>query len=378
MDGVFESIPEIIDSASKSLLATFSLLVILLTLLAFLFFRKSSARIKVSIFLLLLLGVVVFSVTLFSGDFNGENHLSKIDDTLIIGGKDFPESNIILEIMAQTIHSKIPNLKIERIYSITVSRNIFDKMLRGEVHLYGEYTGTILAKHFNRPFREYSNLKSHSKNFINKLFQKDKDKRHLKWLGRFGFDNKYMLTMLRVKAEAIGIIGKDGRTNISRLSGVSDKLTFRSTPDFFDRPDGLKGLVTEYKLNFKDDQIILHEDKYSSLKNNEMDVTDGYETDPEIYSEDNLFIKIEDDQGFFPSYYLGPLIDQGFLEKFGTLEIVLAMLSNKISEKEMAGLIGQYQKEGLYGKNLNTSGIAQSKLQKIVHKFLVKKKVLAD
>jgi hypothetical protein len=60
MNGFIEQIPKTITEASKSPLGIFALMIILLSLLGFYFFRRASERTRIGVFLLLLVGVVLY------------------------------------------------------------------------------------------------------------------------------------------------------------------------------------------------------------------------------------------------------------------------------------------------------------------------------
>jgi len=65
MDKVFESAPSIIAEAAKSPLGIFALMVFALSVLGFVFFRKSSERTRTAIFILMFLGVASFGYATF-------------------------------------------------------------------------------------------------------------------------------------------------------------------------------------------------------------------------------------------------------------------------------------------------------------------------
>lgn len=65
MNKLLESAPGIIREAAKSPLGLFALMILVLAVLAFFFFRTASERTRVAIFLLLLIGVASFTVAIF-------------------------------------------------------------------------------------------------------------------------------------------------------------------------------------------------------------------------------------------------------------------------------------------------------------------------
>lgn len=62
MDQLFKSLPDIIKAAAQSRLGILALLVVALAILAYVFFARASAKVRVGIFVLLFAGVAGFGV----------------------------------------------------------------------------------------------------------------------------------------------------------------------------------------------------------------------------------------------------------------------------------------------------------------------------
>lgn len=62
MDQVLQSTPEIIEQAAKSPLGIFALMIIALSILGFFFFRTSSERTRIAMFVLMFIGVASFGI----------------------------------------------------------------------------------------------------------------------------------------------------------------------------------------------------------------------------------------------------------------------------------------------------------------------------
>lgn len=65
MDALFKSLPDIIKAAAQSQLGILALLVVAISLLAYVFFAKASEKSRLGVFVLLFLGVVGFGVAMF-------------------------------------------------------------------------------------------------------------------------------------------------------------------------------------------------------------------------------------------------------------------------------------------------------------------------
>lgn len=65
MDQLFKSLPDIIKAAAQSQLGILALLVVALSILAYVFFAKATVNVRVGIFVLLFAGVIGFGVAMF-------------------------------------------------------------------------------------------------------------------------------------------------------------------------------------------------------------------------------------------------------------------------------------------------------------------------
>jgi hypothetical protein len=65
MDKLAEHLPSIISAAAQSLLGTFALLAVALSVLAYFFFAKAREKVRVGVFVLLFLGVLGFAAAMF-------------------------------------------------------------------------------------------------------------------------------------------------------------------------------------------------------------------------------------------------------------------------------------------------------------------------
>lgn len=245
-------------------------------------------------------------------------------DTIVIGGKKFSEQSILGEMYAALIE-KNTHLKVERRFWLGGTQVVHQAILRGDIDLYPEYTGTayevILKRHsLKDPRRVYDNVKeAYAEDF------------HLQWLGPIGFNNTYALTMRQVKANHLGI------KTISDLAAGSGKLTAGFDPEFLERPDGWPGLERAYDLRFAgsprqlDPGIV-----YRAVANGDVDVVDTYSTDGRIPA--FKLVILRDDKHFFPPYYAAPVVREEVLKEHPELKQVLNKLAGKISESEMQRL----------------------------------------
>jgi len=205
---------------------------------------------------------------------------------VIVGSKDFTESVILAEIMAQMLEKQ--GVAVEREFEL--GGNIpHDGLLSKQIDVYPEYTGTAytaILKHspITNPQAVYDQTKTeYAKRF------------GLVVSPPLGFSNDY----------AILIRGEVARKD--RLKTISDAVPFAKNwqagfgQDFMSRADGYDGLTKAYGLNFakqpREMDLAL---TYRALQSGQLDLIAGNSTDGLISALD-LF-QLADDKHYFPPY----------------------------------------------------------------------------
>lgn len=252
-------------------------------------------------------------------------------DTVVIGGKKFSEQSILGEMYATLIEENT-NLKVERRFWLGGTQVVHQAILRGDIDMYPEYTGTayqvILKEHeLKDPGEVYEAVKSA---YAGKF--------HLEWLKPVGFNNTYALTMRREEARRLGV------GTISQLAAKSSRLSAGMDPEFLERPDGWPGLQKTYDLQFGsrprqlDPGIV-----YRAVASGDVDVVDTYSTDGRIPAFGLLVLR--DDKRFFPPYYAAPVVRQDLIAEHPELRGVLNKLAGQINESEMQQLNHQVDQQ---------------------------------
>lgn len=240
---------------------------------------------------------------------------------VIVASKPTSEQYILGEIIAQSIENK-SDIHVVRKFGIGGgTSNIHPAILKGEVDVYPEYTGTAWL----------FVLKNEKENNPEILFRKLKEKYqqefNLTWAGRLGFNNTFTLAMPEIVANDNNI------TSFSQLAAVSDQFSLGAEFDFFEREDGFKGLVDLYGFEF---QKIVELDinlKYQALENNTVDVINAFSTDSRI---EHLNLRVlHDDRNFFPAYQAGIVVRNETIALFPELEDIFNALSHQISGEDM-------------------------------------------
>ncbi len=230
-----------------------------------------------------------------------------------VGSKKFTENVILGEMVRLLVENeRIPVVCHEELGG---TRILWNALVRGEIDVYPEYTGTI-----GREIAAGRNLQGEEE-------IRDYVSRHGVRMSRgLGFNNTYALGMKEEVAQRLGI------TKISDLRRYP-RLKFGFTNEFMNRQDGWPGLRQAYRLPQKDVLGLEHELAYVGLQSDSIQVTDLYSTDAEIAY--YHFRTLKDDLHFFPAYD-AVLLYRADLEKIWPRGVkAMLRLENRIFEPEM-------------------------------------------
>lgn len=270
-------------------------------------------------------GIVFCVIALFAISIVGCSNSDKI----VIGGKDFTEQDIMVDMMTLLIENDT-KLKVEKKTWLN-SNVIWNSMKSKQIDVYVEYTGTGLVNILKKspvtdPEQAYNAVKDEFK----KKYQ-------ITWLKPIGFNNTYAMAMRKEDAKKLNI------KSISDLAKQSSNLVLGTEQVFIVREDTLKAMNKLYGTKFKDIKSMDTGLKYTALKNGSVQVIDAFSTDGRIPSHD--LILLEDDKHLFPPYYAVPIIQDDVLKDHPELEKVLNKLAGKITDEEMQKLNQQVEIE---------------------------------
>jgi osmoprotectant transport system substrate-binding protein/osmoprotectant transport system permease protein len=263
-----------------------------------------------------LIGMILVAVLLL-----GITGCTQEDKKIVLASKPMSEQYIIAEMLSLLIESET-DITVEKKLGIGGgTSNIHPGMLSGEIDLYPEYTGTgwlfVLKRDLIRDSGElYDAVKDE--------YAREYD---IHWSGLYGFNNTFGLVVTRKVADEYGL------KTYSDLAKVGGDLVFGANSDFFEREDGYPGLQTVYGMDFGAIKEIAIGLKYDAILTEEIDVTTIYTTDGRL--EGSGLVVLEDDLGFFASYYAATLIRAETLAKYPELEGVLEKMTGLISNNDM-------------------------------------------
>ena len=251
-------------------------------------------------------------------------------DRIVVGSKNFTESFLLGEIMAQMIEART-SLKVDRRFYLAGTYICQQAILAGRIDVYPEYTGTALTAILKQDT-------SAQKEDVYKRVKNEYERRFGLTLGpAFGFNDTF----------AMEIRGEDARRlnikTLSQATAFAPQWRAGFGYEFMERPDGYRGLAATYGLHFAEQPRIMDLGLLArALKDHQIDLAGGNTTDGLIPALD-LFV-LADDRHYFPPYEAVPVIRRQTLEQHPEIAQVLAELGGKISDEEMQNM--NYAVEG--------------------------------
>ena len=245
-------------------------------------------------------------------------------DRVVISSKNFTESLILGELMAQEIEARTP-LKVERRFYLAGTYICHQGILAGRIDIYPEYTGTALT----------AILKQKPESDRTQVYQRVKseyEKRLGLTLGpAFGFNDTFAMEIRGEQARRLNL------KTLSEAAGYAPRWRAGFGYEFMERPDGYTGLVAAYGLHFAEAPRIMDLGLLArALHEGQIDLAAGNTTDGLIPALD-LFV-LEDDRHYFPPYEAVPVVRRQTLEQHPEVARVLAEFAGRISDQEMRQL----------------------------------------
>ena len=242
-------------------------------------------------------------------------------DRIVVGSKNFTESFILGELVAQQIelHTK---LKVERRFYLAGTYICQQAMLSGRIDIYPEYTGTALTAVLKQPATGdrkdvYQNVKREYENRFGLT------------LGpAFGFNDTFAMEIRGEEARRLNV------KTLSQAAAYAARWRAGFGYEFMERPDGYQGLIQTYGLHFAEQPRIMDLGLLArALKDHQIDFAGGNATDGLIPALD-LFV-LADDRHYFPPYEAVPVIRKQVLQQHPELSSILQALEGTISDAAM-------------------------------------------
>ena len=299
----------------------------------------------------LLIGVVVMGYATWQG-LHRRSNPSAGRGHVTVGSKDFTESILLAEIVAQMLEAQ--NIDVDRRFDLG-GNLAHGAVVGGQIDLYPEYTGTAFTAILHH--QPIADPKA-----VHDQVQREYSSQFSLWVSRpLGFDNTF----------AILVRGEDARR--LNLKTILDAAKYAPQwqagfgHDFIVRPDGYPGFSRAYGLQFTGVSEMALDLTYAALASHKVDMIAGNSTDGRIGALD--LVQLEDDRHYFPPYEAVFVIRGGTKEvapssgddrPISPLVSIMSRLAGAISTEEMRNL--NYQVDGLKRDKKN-----------VVREWLVKK-----
>ena len=238
-----------------------------------------------------------------------------------VGSKNFTEQFILGELYAQALEAS--GIKTEKKLNLGGTLIAHKALEEKQIDLYPEYTGTILL----------AVLKQESMTDAKAVYDKVKSEyaaKGLVVLNQAPVNNTYVLVVRPDTADKYKL------ETDSDLAKVSKELKLGAGPEFRDRKDGLPGLREKYGMEFKEDLQLAIGLRYQALKNDQIQIVNGYSTDGMISA--MKLKRLKDDKNLWPPYYIVPVVRKDALDANPKIADVLNRVNALLDDATMAEL----------------------------------------
>ncbi len=238
-----------------------------------------------------------------------------------IGSKSFTESVILGELLTHL--ANVGGAQVEHRSELGGTQVLWQALLKGDIDAYVDYTGTIREELLSGLVEAGEEIRNEED------MRTGMAKLKVVMSERIGFNNTYAIGMLDEKAAKLGIERiSDLKLHPSLKLGISD--------EFMERKDGWHQLVLKYHLPQRDVRTMDHNLAYRGIVHDAIQVTDLYSTDAEI--ESYRLRVLEDDLGFFPTYYAMILMRDDLQQRAPEVAKSLLRLEHAIDSPTMVAM----------------------------------------
>ena len=242
---------------------------------------------------------------------------------ITVGSKNFTEQVLLGEIAAQQIERRL-HVTVERRLNLGGTLLAHEALVKGDIDLYPEYTGTALTAVLKLPPASGAGA------VFEQVRREYRRRWRLEWLRPLGFNDAFAMVVRGETARAL------------RLATLSEAA--RAGPwnmgigyEFASRPDGLEGLLGTYRLRTARPPLTMDLGLlYQALESHKVDLIAGNRTDGMASILDVTML--EDDRHYFPPYECAVVVREDSLARWPAMRGAIEELSGGISEAAMRQL----------------------------------------
>lgn len=258
------------------------------------------------------------------------NDTNEDGKNIVVGCKDFTESNIVAEIYTLALEEN--NFDVDRKYNIA-SEDIHNTITSDDIDIYPEYTSNALITVLNE------SIKTDADEVYNTVKDAFTKQYNLTWLDYAPVHDGPALIMRADVAKKYNI------NNLTDLQAKAGKLNFGYTGDFLERETGMPLIKSVYgDYTFKTSTLYDTTERFKLLDDGKADVIDGYTTEGALVSDQ--YVVIKDDKAAWPPYNIAPVVRQGILEKYPQVSDILNGVSKQLTTEVMRDLNNKVDNEG--------------------------------
>lgn len=241
-------------------------------------------------------------------------------DTVTVASKNFTESVILGEIVAQALERA--GVEVDRKLNLGGTFICHEAIKAGQVDIYVEYTGTALSAILELPA---AGDPLHVRTVVDSIYR---ERWGLAWMPPLGFNNTFAMLIRSDDARQLGI------TSVSEAVAYASRWRPGFGYEFMERADGFAGLVETYGLRFARRPTVMDLGlTYRALAGGQVDIIAGNSTDGQIDAL-NLYHLI-DDKHYFPPYEAAPVVRRETLDRHAVIREVLGRLTGTIDDAAM-------------------------------------------
>ncbi|WP_027108080.1 ABC transporter permease/substrate-binding protein [Lacticigenium naphthae] len=266
-------------------------------------------------------GIILGFASLFIVGFIAYPFFTQEDNELAIAGKLGTEPTILINMYKDLIEQETDfTVSLEPNFGKTTF--LFNAIRSGDVDIYPEFTGTVLAT-----FLEEEAAENNARVVYEQARDGLAEQYDLALLEPMEFNNTYALAVTSELAEQYGL------ETISDLGSITSEIKAGFTLEFTDRQDGYLGIQELYGINFESLQTMEPQLRYQAIDEGDINLVDAYSTDSELVRYD--MVVLEDDLELFPPYQGAPLLLQELIDENPEIQEALNLLGGKITDDEM-------------------------------------------
>ncbi|MEU3347735.1 ABC transporter substrate-binding protein [Streptomyces sp. NPDC006700] len=223
---------------------------------------------------------------------------------VVVGSNNFAESILIADIYGEALKAK--GIKVEYKPNIGSRETTYGLLKNGSITVLPEYNGALLAYLDSKAAPTSVEATTAA---INAKLDSG-----LTLLEPAPAEDKDSVTVNAATAEKYGLTEK---SSITDLKDAAKDLVIGGSPEFQARQQGLKGLKSEYGLEFKSFKALDAGGPLTqaALKKNTVQVADLFTTDPTIARE--KFVVLQDPKNLFGFENVQPLVYKSGLDQKG-------------------------------------------------------------